>query len=64
MSLENLSRSTLRRLAASHPSLSRGQVWCRACGHTEKVNTEIAMQLGWPKHCGQAMTIDAPDERK
>lgn len=55
---------TLRRVAHSHPKLLRGQVWCTECGHNEKVNVEIAMSLGWLKHCGQTMTIDAPDERK
>ena len=26
-------------MARSHPSLERGQVWCRECGHTEKVDS-------------------------
>ena len=52
------------RLAASHPKLSRGRVWCRVCGHTEAVDAVKWLRSGgWPTHCGQTMTIDAPDER-
>lgn len=49
--------------AASHPSLTRGQVWCRSCGHTQRVNTPGAMRGGWPKCCGATMTIDSPEEQ-
>ncbi|CUW44429.1 hypothetical protein B3286c1_1761 [Brucella vulpis] len=49
------------KIANSHPSLKRGQVWCRKCGSTENVNSAEAMRLGWPKCCGQTMTIDHPD---
>lgn len=52
-----------RALAASHPKLRRGQVWCRKCGHSEKCDSAKALRNGWPKHCGETMTIDAPDER-
>lgn len=48
--------------AASHPSLTRGQVWCRTCGHTQKAVSAQALRHGWPKHCGYTMTIDSPDE--
>lgn len=51
-------------LANSHPSLKRGQVWCRACGHTTKVNGPGALRYGWPKCCGSTMTIDSPDETR
>ena len=51
-------------LAKSHPSLTRGQVWCIVCGHTEKVNSAGAMKTGWPKCCGYTMTIDSPSERQ
>ena len=50
-------------LARSHSKLMRGQVWCRACGHTERVDPVQAFARGWPKHCSATMTIDAPDER-
>jgi hypothetical protein len=49
-------------LADSHPKLIRGQVWCRTCRRTEKVDSAGALAHGWPKCCGQTMTIDAPDE--
>lgn len=57
------SRKIAEDASASHPKLSRGQVWCRTCGHTQKVDSAVAMRVGWPKHCGFTMTIDAPDER-
>lgn len=53
--------SMYEEMAASHPSLSRGQVWCRECGHTERVDSASALANGWPKHCGYTMTIDHPD---
>ncbi len=49
------------KIANSHPSLKRGQVWCRNCGSTETVNSSEALRSGWPKCCGQTMTIDHPD---
>jgi hypothetical protein len=51
------------KLAACHPSLSRGQVWCHSCGHTQKVNSAGALRHGWPRCCGQTMSIDSPEER-
>ena len=42
---------------------ARGQVWCRECGATQRVDSGDCMQRGWPKCCGYTMTIDAPDER-
>lgn len=45
-----------------HPSLARGQVWCRTCGYTEKVDPVACLAHGWPKCCGYTMTIDEPKE--
>ena len=59
-----MQHSIHEQMAASHPKLRRGQVWCRECGHTEKVDSAMALRNGWPKHCGYTMTIDAPDEKK
>jgi len=50
-------------LTASHPKLARGEVWCRKCGAHQKVNAAGALARGWPKCCGETMTIDAPGER-
>lgn len=50
-------------MAASHPSLTRGQVWCTVCGSTSYVNSATALRFGWPKCCGYTMTIDSPAER-
>lgn len=50
------------KLAKSHPKLERGQVWCRTCGHTQRVDSADCLRHGWPKCCGYTMTIDAPGE--
>lgn len=50
-------------LGACHPKLARGQVWCRHCGATMKVSSADCFRRGWPRCCGETMTIDAPDER-
>lgn len=46
------------------PQLKRGQVWCKECGNTQKVDSSESMRNGWPKCCGYTMTIDSPEERK
>lgn len=51
------------RIAASHVRLQRGQVWCRACGRSTRVDPVGALRFGWPRCCGATMTIDAPEER-
>lgn len=50
-------------LATCHPKLSRGMVWCRTCGRSQKVDSAGALANGWPKCCGETMTIDSPEER-
>lgn len=42
------------------PALKRGQVWCRKCGASLKVDSAECLRSGWPKCCGYTMTIDAP----
>ncbi len=49
-------------MAAAHPKLSRGQVWCRHCGSTRRTDSAGCLQHGWPKCCGYTMTIDPPEE--
>ena len=56
-------KSAFETAAVADPKLQRGQVWCRKCGHTQKVDSADALANGWPKHCGQTMTIDSPEER-
>ena len=51
-------------LGTCHPKLSRGQVWCRKCGATQKVNSGECFRSGWPMCCGETMTIDSPEERR
>lgn len=50
-------------MAGSHPSLSRGMVWCRSCGSSRSVKSADALRYGWPKCCGVTMTIDSPEEQ-
>lgn len=50
------------KIAASHPSLQRGQVWCRTCGREQRVDSAECLRYGWPKCCGYTMTIDRPEK--
>jgi hypothetical protein len=52
------------KLGSCHPKLGREQVWCLKCGRTEKVDSAECFRSGWPKCCGETMTIDNPEERK
>jgi hypothetical protein len=45
------------------PQLARGQVWCRSCGASLRLDSNRAMASGWPKCCGYTMTIDSPEEQ-
>lgn len=45
-----------------HAKLARGQVWCRTCRRSQKVDSTVCLQSGWPKCCGYTMTIDPPEE--
>jgi hypothetical protein len=49
-------------MANSHPKLARGQVWCRTCQRTERVDSANCLRTGWSKCCGYTMTIDPPEE--
>jgi len=53
-----------RKIVIQVPQLKRGLVWCRNCGASERVDSATALRRGWPKCCGQTMTIDSPDERE
>lgn len=48
---------------AAVPQLARGQVWCKECGATLKVNSANCLRHGWPKCCGYTMTLDSPEEQ-
>lgn len=56
--------SIYQRAADSHPKLKRGQVWCRTCGNTFKVDSATCLRFGWPECCDLTMTIGAPCERE
>jgi len=50
------------KMAASHPKLRRGRVWCLSCGVHQDIDTASCLLGGWPKHCGQTMSLDSPAE--
>lgn len=52
-----------RSIVENSPKLKRGQVWCHTCGYTESVDSAHCLSKGWPKHCGQTMSVDSPAER-
>lgn len=49
--------------AEAHTKLKRGKVWCVVCGRTQDVDSAECLRNGWPKCCGQTMTLDSPQER-
>lgn len=52
------------KLAGCHPKLSRGVLWCRTCNRpVYGVNFAECFRNGWPRCCGETMTIDSPKER-
>lgn len=53
-----------QKIADEIPQIKRGQVWCKECGRTLKVDGAECLRTGWPKCCGYTMTIDSPDEIK
>jgi hypothetical protein len=57
-------QSLPEKLADCHPALRRGQVWCRSCGRTERVDSAECFRSGWPKCCGYTMTIDRPGDNQ
>jgi hypothetical protein len=52
-----------RDMASSSPQLKRGRVWCHKCGHSQQVDSGECLRNGWPKCCGETMSIDSPEER-
>jgi len=56
-------RSLHKRMADQVPKLKRGEVWCRKCGAHMQVDSSSCLRDGWPKCCGETMTIDSPEER-
>ena len=51
------------KMAHEIPHIARGQVWCRECGSTQKIDGAECLRSGWPKCCGYTMTIDSPNEQ-
>lgn len=59
-----ITRGDYQTLVGAVPQLKRGQVWCKTCGSTRKVDSARCLTVGWPKCCNQTMTIDSPEEQK
>ena len=51
-------------IAKAVPRIRRGKVWCTHCGKSQVVNGAECLRSGWPKCCGETMTVDSPAERK
>jgi hypothetical protein len=51
-------------IAASHPSLLAGKVWCGRCGKPRTVDPAKCLQHGWPKCCDATMGLAKPAEVK
>lgn len=49
-------------IAASHPSLLNGIVWCSRCRRSRIVDAAKCLRDGWPKCCGVTVSIDKPSE--
>jgi len=68
MDIERLKKATGIRKGLAHdigviPQIARGQVWCKSCGSTRRINgVNATLGGGWPKCCGYTMTIDSPAE--
>jgi hypothetical protein len=45
-------------IAASHPSLLRGRVWCVKCGTFKDIEPARCLREGWPKCHGATMSIE------
>jgi len=69
MSLEKFAHAPARHqslydtIAASHPSLLAGKVWCGRCGRARTVDAARCLHEGWPKCCSETMGLQ-PVEKK
>lgn len=59
----------IRRAGSIHDVLARSmgdpnRVWCRKCGNSKTVDAAACLAKGWPKCCGQTMTIDKPERER
>ena len=52
-----------RSLDPRRSHMARGKVWCFHCGNTRSVDSAACLRSGWPKCCGETMSIDSPEER-
>lgn len=49
-------------IAASHPSLLGGKVWCSRCRKARVVDSAECLRSGWPKCCGVTVSIGKAPE--
>ena len=60
MQIAGLQNRIIRDAVSRSSTLQRGQVWCRNCGATKRVEAAKCLATGWPKCCGETMTLDEP----
>jgi hypothetical protein len=46
------------------PALQKGIVYCHTCKATLKVDSAACLAKGWPKCCGQTMSLDEVKSEK
>lgn len=51
-------------IAASHPSLLDGKVFCGRCGKPRQVDAAKCLRDGWPKCCGATVRLQAAEARQ
>ena len=59
----NKGNKFLKKVVNENDKLKRNKVWCKKCGRSVLVNSYDCLQNGWPRCCGETMTIDSPEER-
>lgn len=57
-------RALYDEIARSHPSLLDGRVVCGRCGQTRVVDAARCLREGWPKCCGQTMSLETKEGQK
>lgn len=54
-------------LADAHPSIARGWLFCHKCGRFDQHDSRTFAGFfasGWPRCCGETMSLDSPRERQ
>ena len=60
MNLPKIDNNLYLDMVNGSPALEQGQVRCRECGKTRKVDSAESLRHGWPKCCGYTMELLSP----